>query len=259
MTTELAYRAGVDRLAPSQLPSVPEGRPTNEEAIKKSVAFGEVFWKILLEVVSFWTPRRIQEEALRRAADAPGLSALSEEVHLLTEHYLRWLNALLDWEHAESKVNSTVRGTGFRRTILLKAMVGEALQKLEQRSSAVEAMALDLRFRVDHQRLLSAIAGNEFVSQIFDAIKEATGRVDSGEHIKALAQKLDLLENIEKRFGKVEGEIIFIADRLMADFAKNDLKTTAQSAAAELAKAATYGPVKAVLGELVKRALFHGP
>ena len=111
----------------------------------------------------------------------------------------------------------------------------------------VESRALDLRLRLDHARLRAELRREEFTSLLLDAMKAAAKNPDTDEHMKLVSEKLDRLSILEKRLGSIEGEVVFVADRVMDDFARRELQPPAMQKLKRLGEITQSVGVKAVL------------
>ncbi|MBS2028786.1 MAG: hypothetical protein JST54_12870 [Deltaproteobacteria bacterium] len=170
-------------------------------------------WNAGRQVLLYWNPGRIEQEALRRAHDNAPPSTIALEVQALTALYIGLTEMLV------TSMDVTAGGHGHRLTLHLEAF-REILLALERRAATAEARSLDLRLRLEFQKTRDSIENKETASALAAAIKYAADHPDPGGLTKAIADVRDRLEPMERKMSVVERETTFLADRLTDEFAK---------------------------------------
>jgi hypothetical protein len=196
--------------------------------------------------------RSVEHEALRRAGDQPGTSVLAEETALFTIAYQNWLRILLNWENAQVGIEFSQYSRYLRRSVLIRSILSETLLALERKAAAVEARALDLRLRFDHDRILDQLAGREVASALVRIVGEAASNQETREHFESVARRLAELEtSIAPKVARIEREMTFVADHVTTEVAKQ-FKAPPAEVLEFLSKQATGAGLKAVFTMILR-------
>src|SRR6266446_4854255 len=144
------------------------------------VSYAESIWRAAQRVLLWWTPARVEEEALRRAGDEVESSIIAQEHHLLLGAFMHWQGLLFRWapsvDDAITNIPDYIRADErglLKRALYIRAALVDALGVLERKAASAETRAMDLRLRADHQKIVQLIAGHELVSRIQQLIDAA--------------------------------------------------------------------------------------
>jgi hypothetical protein len=204
------------------------------------------FWRAASAVLLYWNPERIEQEALRRASDAPKSSKLSEEVQklmALQQGLVRWRG-----DSGPEFDNSTIR----RWQFYFEAF-SECLLALERRAAAIEARAMDFRLRLEFDQTRRVLEDRDAASAIFEAIQAANANPDPGVLDEIVEKKLGAhFVRIDGRLTKVAGDVEFIADHtqtlaMASMLPKEQAKKAVGQIMSSLGRAALAEPVKALI------------
>ena len=69
-----------------------------------------------------------------------------------------------------------------KKALLLRSGIQEALAVLERKASGAESRAMDIRLRVDHEKIAALIAGRDLVSKLKELVE---GRCQGGDRATA--------------------------------------------------------------------------
>ncbi len=155
-------------------------------------------------VILWWTPPRVEHEALRMAGEVEGPSVLSEEAYAFRAIHLLLASLLADSIHTLPPQLSPTR-----HVEMLRDLLHEAILVLEQKAQQVEARAMDLRLRYDAERLRSILGALDVSPKLGELIEAAQRKGETDEHLLQLAAQVrDLL----KQTARDTDTIKFIAD-----------------------------------------------
>ncbi len=247
---ENAYEKAAGQPLAQALTVPPLDQPKGKDAYLR---FGEALWAVARQALSHWTPERMELEALRRANDSPVASLVAREAWLMMEKYQSWAARLVDIEVAfGDRISAGFSPIVFRGGVVRERVV-EAIGALERRATSVETRALDLRLRYEHERLRAELRKQELTSTLLEAMHAATRNPESEEHLKNIAAKLDGLHAVEKRLGSIEGEVVFVADSVMDEFARREMKPPAVKTLRRLGEMVSSGAAKGVVAYVIKK------
>ena len=199
-------------------------------------------------VALWWTPARVEQEALRRAGDEVEPSVIAREHHLFLAVYLTWDDLFVNWASSVEIIYSNVPDFTqkqeqllVRRGHLLRGAVRDVLEVLERKAATAETRAMDIRLRIDHQRLSAIIAGHNLVSKLIQLVELAEKNLNSQDHLRDLAQQLlPMVRDAERSLGSIESAADFTYDKLL------------------LQEAHAAGAMKRVVGALATAAFSSG-
>jgi hypothetical protein len=98
---------------------------------------------------------------------------------------------------------------------MLKDSISELLAGLERKGAGAEARAMDIRLRIDHERIVQLIAGQELVSQLQQLVEIASQSAASQEHLHSLpAELFPYIERAAKALGSIETAADYACDKL---------------------------------------------
>jgi hypothetical protein len=217
-----------------------------EKVFREFAGFGETLWELAQQVLFYWSPARLEQEALRRATDGSGTSIVAEEVTLLVIRFQNWIRLLLNWEHAQSAAESKHRHQALRRSVLLRDAIEKTLDTLERRAMTVEGRALDLRLRVDHEKLRRTLANTDATNELVELIRGAAAP-DAEAHRAELAERLAAMD---KKLETVALDVDFVADAATDALGRHLTKGAATKAVDAITKATTSVTLKGVLTKL---------
>lgn len=214
--------------------------------------FGLELWETARVALAYWAPARLELEALRRADDAVTPSLIAEESARLTDLYQGWLVGEHDME--AHWMDPAVRSMNTARLVLgnsmLRERIAETLLAIERRAMSVEARALDIRLRVEHEKLRAQLRREEVASVFVEAMREAARLSETEEQLRMVAGKLDRLSALEDRLGKLGSDVEFVADMATEDFARREMQPPALTKVRRLGELTTSVVAKAVLSAL---------
>jgi hypothetical protein len=201
-------------------PQVHDGSGVNEAFI----AHAQDLLRQAGRVVLWWTPRRVEDEALRRAADNQEPSIIAREHHLFLALYLYWEGLFVQWVPSSETARDSTPDYLFRHSQLLTRRAGllrDAIQNtlaiMERKAAAAEARAMDIRLRVDHQKLTAILAGQELVSHLEELVNLAEEGLSSQAHLRELVEQLSpFIEKAAQSLGSAETVADFAYDKLLA-------------------------------------------
>jgi hypothetical protein len=136
-------------------------------------------------VIMWWTPARVELEALRMAGDVEGPSVVSEEAYAFRAIYLQVASII-----AQSVYRAGAHLSGVRAVEMLRDLLHEAVTTLERKAEQVEARAMDLRMRYEAQKLRAMLAGLDVSSKLGELIEAAQRGTEAQEHLVKLAGQL---------------------------------------------------------------------
>jgi hypothetical protein len=195
-------------------------------------------------VLNYWSPERLERNALERAVDNAQPSIIAREVALFQAQIQQWQDRLLVWAHNNPNSALEVHAQMLHRVTL------DTLLALERKAVAVEARAMDLRMRHDAKEL-RAVLSKETADKIGELICLV---VSVGENSHQAKAKLDeVLKSLEPLAAGLL-DITFIADRVGADVMKDLVgNPAAKKALAWLADKAGEATVGAVANALLNK------
>jgi hypothetical protein len=217
------YTAGVKLIAygVGELLNEPrshDGSDVNEELVR----YAESIWRAAQRVLLWWTPARVEEEALRRAGDEVEPSIIAQEHHLLLGVFMHWQGLLFRWApsiddgvtNIPSYIHTDERNR-LKRALYLRAALVDALGVLERKAASAEARAMDFRLRADHQKIMQLIAGHELVSRIQQLIDTAARNTAGQSEIRRLVEELvPVVANAERALGSIDNAVDYVADKI---------------------------------------------
>lgn len=225
-------------------PGDPKGGGGQES--QNFLLYGQNLLEIMRRLVVYWTPERVEEAALARAADAGGPTSLSREVALLSAHFFaKWSAALETW----GRSYHTRREPVFHQATVLHGFLTETIQALERRSAALEARALDLRLREDFRRLREVFAERHVGTEIARAVVDAS-RTEDDARLSEIARLLDdRVRPVEQWIADIHASHVMIEPFVVREFQKAVLPAERWKDAAKrlIAAGVQSGAVKAVL------------
>ena len=176
--------------------------------------YGTNLMTLIRQVLVYWTPERIEQEALRRAADNPKASIIAQEVLVFSQIYYEWLDGLLSWLPIAGASSS---GQSLRAQ-MVREQLSELLLTLERRAATAEARAMDYRMRYEFGQLRAVITHNDAITVIERLIREALHSDRSDEDLrKILKNNTSALERLDTDTQKIRLDVDFIADRVTQD------------------------------------------
>ncbi|HEX8697218.1 MAG TPA: hypothetical protein VF815_00135, partial [Myxococcaceae bacterium] len=209
------YKNHEARLVAFRLPEMEEPISADtaiQPSTQKFLEYGDQLWALMRAVIQYWTPARMEQEALRRASSEISTSVIAEEVAVFTAAYMQWhpraVDAVSFWDKSNNYHGTRIQ-TVVVKTRMVLAALSETLSALERRAASMEARATDLRLRYEFHQLRQELARRELSSHIVTAIREAAKNPDSEQHLKSIVDKIS---GLEERFAKFHGELEFIAD-----------------------------------------------
>jgi len=235
------------------------------------VSFAEDLWRQARRAALWWTPARVEEEGLRRAGDDVSLSTIAREHHLFSALYLRWLDMLIRWGplvdirmpgtlEADATLlkrplgemrTSDPEATLLKRALYLRDAIGEVLGLLERKGAAAESRAMDIRLRLDHEKITRLIAGHELVSRLQELVDLAARGTEGQKHLRALVEQLVVpISNAAKELGSIENAVDFACDKLVQHQPKE--RGRLKAAAAILVTAAASSGTKVFFERLIE-------
>jgi len=188
-------------------------------------------------VVMWWTPARVEHEALRMAGDVEGPSILSQEAYVFRAIYMQIALLIAEWMHVQharavynppEHVESRQAAIVARQTEMFRDLVHEAVLTLERKAQQVEARAMDLRMRYDAQKLRTMLVGLDVSTKLGQLIEEAQRENEAQSHmLKLLADLREPVEQGARALGSVSLVVDACWDRTLHNDAEaRRLKTT---------------------------------
>jgi hypothetical protein len=180
------------------------------------VSHAEEIWRAAQQVLLWWTPARVEEEALRRANDEVEPSIIAREHHLLLGVFLHWQGLLLRWAPHAAKSSHPTEQDCVRRAIFTRDAIVQALEILERKGAAAEARAMDIRLRIDHQKIAQLVAGHELVSRLQQIVDLQRDNTSGIEHLRrTVADLAGPIVNAERLMGSLENAADFACEKLV--------------------------------------------
>lgn len=216
----------------------------SDHDLKRELGNCRTLLEMMHKALAYWTPERVEREALKRAQDAASPSVIAQEV----AHFTVYCNVLA------MNITEFVVSLLPRHVLHLAAQADwlttrlrDSLLALERRAAAAEQRAMDHRLRYDAERLRAIVARQELTSATMHAIQEALRDRENQDHLAEVAERLEqVTQTIAPTLEAVQAEVIFIADSVTKSIAAESLPA-AQKAAEELLKLAKREPLKLVL------------
>ena len=247
------YEEGKPGLIALRLPEMlePDESQWLTPTTREFLAYGDALWAAMRSVLEFWTPGRLEKEALRRASADSGTLIIAEEVAILTVAYHKWQTKVIEilslWTHFGANRLAS------EKTRMVLAGMTETLNALDRRVHAAESRSTDLRLRYEFHQLRQELARRELTSHIVTAIREAAKNPESDQHLKSIVEKLSGLED---RFARFHGELEFIADHTTRELIESGAFDAAERKAVKaLAKAGLTEWVKLVFEKIAQGSL----
>ena len=236
------------------LPNQPHSstNPNNIQGAETFLRYGENLQRLLRSVLLYWTPGRLETEALKRAGEVESPSSVAQEHHLFMAVFLDWSEMLYSWVPGELSKNFHARRAG-----LLQQMLEASLGLLERKAASAETRAMDLRLRWDHERLAKVIAGQELSSKLAELIEAARdGAAENRQHLERLSEAMvPSIRKLEQALGSMAQVQDWTYDHVLLMEAK---KPGALRAAGDLvAKGVSAALVKQLFEALLEMARQH--
>jgi hypothetical protein len=232
-----------------------QNRPSADDV--GSWAYGKAYARDLCifaqQALLYWSPERVEREALRRAADNAEPSVIAREVQVFTLRHQLLVNVLAETlpyvPPAKQMENAYIREMQF-----YLAQFESVLLALERRAAAAEARATDYRLRYDLGQVRAAVENSRVASAVAGAIREALATSEEG-HLQridaALATRLGPLLDMQTR---TLHDVQFMADYIGQELVNKTLPSEkVRKVLSELATATTVEALKSLLLLLVSR------
>lgn len=238
------------------IPDIPKSIPQSGSPGRGEVFnFGFALLQLIQSVLNYWTPKRIEDQALARAGDEPVPSVIAEEVTLFTLAYQKWSRMILDWAP-----NARGQSEAERALLVLNA-IWETIMALERRAATAEARATDLRMRYQLDQLTSAVTQQKLATKIEELLLEAAGK--QGEALQQLVSLREKeIQPMLDTLTKLNADANYTADKVMEKWASEKLLTTEQRIAKgtveAVGKATLSVGLKAIIGKLAAWIGFIG-
>jgi hypothetical protein len=199
------------------------------------------------QALLYWSPERVEREALRRAADSPKPSVIAQEVQVFTFWHQRFVGVLAETLPSVPPLVQ-VENPYIRETKFYLERFEQMLLALERRAASAEARATDYRLRFDLGQVRAAVENSRVASAVVVAIQEAL-RSSEQEHFEridlALATRLGPLLELQSR---TQRDVDFIATYIGQEMVKGMLPAErVREVLVDLAKAAAVEALKALL------------
>jgi len=218
------YRGESDLVSQRMRPLLNEPRSHDSSNVNwEFVEYAEELWRQARRVLLWWTPARVEEEALRRAGDDVDTSVIAREHHLFLAIYLKWLESF--WRWAPTVEDEIVNVPAYTRTQerdllrkarLLREGIVEVLGGLERKGAAAEAHAMDIRLRIDHEKIAQLIAGHDLVSRLRELVDLAAASNAGQQHLRELGEQLlGPVERAARVLGSIDNAADFACDKLV--------------------------------------------
>lgn len=136
-------------------------------------------------VIMWWTPTRVEHEALRMAGDVEGPSILSQEAYAFRAIYLQVASLI-----AQSVYRVGAHLSGVVYVQMLRDLLHEAVTTLESKAQQVEARAMDLRLRYDAQKLRVMLGALEISPKLEKLIEAAQADNETTEHFRQMGEEI---------------------------------------------------------------------
>ncbi len=210
---------------------------------------GANVWRAMQRALIWWTPARVEEAALRRAADDPKPSVLAQEVALFTALYEQYAPLAVEMARLQSHMREPLR-------FQLEA-IRATLEGLERRAQAAESRATDYRLRYEFDKLRQVVAGRELASKVAELIEKAVESIESVDRVRQLVEEFRPgFEKLQHDLSAMRLDVGYTADRIMEESVRRMLPAErVKSAVALLSDAAGAGGVLAQLLAAVGRQL----
>src|SRR5713101_5033186 len=162
-------------------------------------------------VVMWWTPARVEHEALRMAGDVEGPSILSQEAYVFRAIYLQVASMI-----AQSVYRVGTHLSGVVNVEMMRDLLHEVVSTLDRKAEQVEARAMDLRMRYDAQKLRAMLAGLDVSSRLGQLIEAAQRGSEAQEHLVKLAGELrEPVARAERALGSIAQVVDWQYDRVL--------------------------------------------
>jgi hypothetical protein len=214
-------------------------------SVERFHAYGKTLLHLARRVLNYWTPERIEQQALRRAADNPPASVIAQEVAVFTVAHQAWSTILIDWIPVVTDGFS-----GATKARLIDQMIGDTILALERRAAAAEARAMDLRLRFGVEQLVNAVRQQDVASKLGQVIDQALRSGAESAEVKALLEKTEaMVAAMSKDFPKVSSDTEIVADIIYGEWSRKEIVSGPYI---ERAKAVTVGVGKAAASAFIK-------
>jgi len=185
-------------------------------------------------------------------------SVIAREHHLFLAIYLKWLEYF--WRWAPTVEDEIVNVPAYTRTQerdllrkarLLREGIAEVLAGLERKGAAAEARAMDIRLRIDHEKIAQLIAGHELVSRLREMVDVAAASNAAQQHLHELGEQLlGPIERAARLLGSIDNAADFACDKLVQMHPEN--KSKLKVFAAALLSGVTGSTVQVFLERLLR-------
>jgi hypothetical protein len=242
----------------------PPGNWTNSGPF---ISYQRSVFNLARSVIMWWTPARVEHEALRMAGDVEGPSVLSEEAYTFRTIFMQTALLVAEWVHAAQGLivyqttgpaEAQEAATVSRQAEMMRDLLQEAVTALERKAQQMEARAMDLRMRYDAQNLRAMLAGLDVSTKLSTLMEAAQRGTEAQEHLNVLAVQLrEPLLRAERALGSIALVADWQWDRVLdKDAEAKKLSTTMQRIGKSLADAT----VQAFLGALAQKYMLrpHG-
>ena len=182
---------------------VPDISPQWTPASPFALYAGNVF-NLARTVIMWWTPARVEHEALRMAGNESGPSVLSQEAYAFRGIYLQLATLIV-----ESLPSLHPDHSGRRHIEMRRDLLEQAVSTLERKAQQVEARAMDLRMRYDAEKLRSMLGALDVSPKLGRLIDCAQRDNEAHEHLAQVAEEVG--EALRQTVRSVKS-IQFIAD-----------------------------------------------
>jgi hypothetical protein len=194
------YGSSKDRIVAHTAGDVPD---TDWSRSEPFISYQCNAFNLVSNVIMWWTPARVEHEALRMAGDVEGPSVLSEEAHAFRGIYLKLASLIADSVHIVS-AQSVVK-----HVEMLRDLLQEAVTTLERKAQQIEARAMDLRIRYDAQKLRAMLGALDVSPKLGQLIEAAQRGNEAQDHLLRIAGQLG---DVLRQTARDAESIKFIAD-----------------------------------------------
>jgi len=183
---------------------------------------------------------------------------IAREHHLFLAIYLKWLEYFWRWAPTvEDEIVNVPACTRtqerdlLRKARLLREGIAEVLAGLERKGAAAEARAMDIRLRIDHEKIAQLIAGHELVSRLREMVDVAAASNAAQQHLHELGEQLlGPIERAARLLGSIDNAADFACDKLVQMHPEN--KSKLKVFAAALLSGVTGSTVQVFLERLLR-------
>jgi len=218
------YASTGGRLVALSAGNVPE-LPTDWSNSGPFTSYERKVFNLARNVVMWWTPARVEHEALRMAGDVEGPSILSQEAYAFRGIYMHIALQIAEWTHVQNEralynqaghLETRQAASVERQAEMFRDLLHEAVLALERKAQQVESRAMDLRLRYDAQRLRGMLAGLDVSTKLGELIEAAQRGTEAQEHLVRLAGELrEPLMRAERALGSMSMVADWYWDRVL--------------------------------------------